>query len=162
MKDRSTGFCAATITHTRDQDETARAFEERWIAIHGPTVNVSFDPELDNSDFGAMLDLHGIKETPRPARKHNKTVSVEAGNATIRIIATRFLRDSKHLRDKKVITFTQQEILASLANISCCVLLLEQHWCGIYACIPIATLVPRILQAQDYVSRTRVCPVQCT
>ena len=35
-----------------------------------------------------------------------------------------------------------------------------------YLCLcthsPHATLVPRILQAQDYVSSSRVCPVQCT
>ena len=36
----------------------------------------------------------------------------------------------------------------------------------LYLCLythsPHATLVPRILQAQDYVSSSRVCPVQCT
>ena len=32
----------------------------------------------------------------------------------------------------------------------------------LYTHSPHVTLVPRILRAQDYVSRTRVCPVQCT
>ena len=32
----------------------------------------------------------------------------------------------------------------------------------LYTHSPHATLVPRILQAQDYVSSSRVCPVQCT
>ena len=128
MKDKSTEFCAATITQTRDQDEAAKAFEERWITIHGPPVNVGFDPEFDNYDFGAILDRHGIKATPRPARKHNKTGSVEAGNATLRIIATRILRDSKHLRDTKGITFTQNEILAR-ATLACNVLRANKKLC---------------------------------
>ena len=128
MKDRVTRFCVATITHTRHQDKAAIAFEERWITIHGPPVNVGFDPEFDNSDFGAMLDRHGIKATPRSALNRNKTGSVEAGNATLRIIATRILRDSKHLRDTKGITFTQQEIFAR-ATLACNVLQANKKLC---------------------------------
>ena len=74
------------------------------------------------------MDRPEIKATPRPARKHNKTVSVEAGNATLRIIATRIVRDSKHLRDTKGITITQKEILAR-ATLACNVLRANKNLC---------------------------------
>jgi len=52
-------------------------FESIWIARHGAPVTVGGDPEWGKQPFKNVLDTHSIRWEPRPARRHNKTGSVE-------------------------------------------------------------------------------------
>jgi hypothetical protein len=93
VRDTSSGLSACAVLSSRDMDAVCCMFESIWIYIHGPPLECSGDPEFNNPTCRSYLERHNISFHSRPARRHNKTGSVESGHSSIKLLARRLTND---------------------------------------------------------------------
>ena len=77
------------MVNSRSLDEVNSLFEMLWVHRHGAPTSVGGDPEFGKKSFTDMLHSHNIRWNPRPARRHQKSGTVERKNGVIQTIAQR-------------------------------------------------------------------------
>lgn len=93
--DTATSFSECALLPSREMPDIISALDRRWFSVYGAPANLGGDVEFSRSSkFRDFLKYYMTSLEARPARRHNKSGSVEGKDGIIRHFPQKLLRDS--------------------------------------------------------------------